>query len=534
MNHRIPILLSSCLALSVACGSVTHDTSDTHDAQHHEGEALGRVSFPVSCNAEAQAHMNRAVAMLHSYWFPEAQRTFESAAAADPGCGIAYWGVALAHFGNPMGGGSGAPGQAAGWAAAEQGVAAGARSDRDRAYIDAAVTLFRDHERVSNRARMQAYERALAEIVARHPADLEAKIFHAMLLVANAPPTDLTFAQQQRAAGILTGLYKEHPNHPGLPHYIIHAFDSPPLARFALDAARQYATIAPAAPHALHMPSHIFTRLGYWDESIATNQRSADQEATPGGKSHPLDYMVYAYLQQGRDAVALAAMQSIGGDTSGEYIAGTLGSYTALAMPARYALERDDWPAAAALKATDTVPSAEAVTRFARGIGAARGGQVAAARAELAALDALVAELTAAGDAYCALVVGAQRMAVAAWVAQAEGRAAEALDLARQAAEKEEQVEKHPVTPGPLLPARELYGDLLLAQKRAAEALAAYERTLAREPNRARTIAGAMRAAHAAGQPDVARKHATALVALMDPASSRPELSEAGKLLAER
>jgi hypothetical protein len=244
--------------------------------QHQTGEELGQVSFPVACNAEAQALMNRAVAMLHSYWFPEAQRTFEAVAAADPACGIAYWGVALTHFGNPMGGGSGAPGQAAGWAAAQKGAAVGATSERDRAYIDAAVTLFRDHETVSNRDRMVAYERALAGIVSRHPEDTEAKIFQAMFMVATAAPTDLTFAQQKRAAAILTEMYRQQPQHPGLAHYIIHAFDSPSLAQYALDAARQYASIAPAAPHALHMPSHIFTRLGYWDESIATNRRSAD------------------------------------------------------------------------------------------------------------------------------------------------------------------------------------------------------------------------------------------------------------------
>jgi hypothetical protein len=282
------------------------------------------------------------------------------------------------------------------------------------------------------------------------------------------------------------------------------------------------------------MPSHIFTRLGYWDESIATNRRSADQETTSGGKSHPLDYMVYAYLQQGRDAQALKAIQEIGGDTRGEYISGTLGSYNALAMPARYALERDDWAAAAALAVPDTVPSAAAVTRFARGLGAARSGRIPAAKEEVAALEKLAASLTAQGDAYWALVVDAQRMAVAAWVAHAEGRHAEAVALARAAADKEEQVEKHPVTPGPLIPARELLGDLLLVHKQPVDALAAYEKTLEREPNRARTMAGAMRAAEAARQPAVAVKYATALVALMDRASRRPELQAANRVVAQQ
>ena len=254
-------LACSLLALSVPLGARAQD----HD---HAGE-LGTVSFPVDCNAEAQAHMHRAVAMLHSFWFPEARSTFEAAAVADPGCGIAHWGVAMTHFGNPMAGGNAAASQGSGWEAAQRGEAAGARSPRDRAYIDAALTLFRDYGTRPNRERMQAYAAALGEIVQRHPEDTEAKIFHAIFLVATASPTDLSFAQQQRAAEGLIALFSEQPRHPGLAHYIIHAFDSPPLAANALEAARQYLGIAPAAPHALHMPSDIFTRLGYWDESIA-------------------------------------------------------------------------------------------------------------------------------------------------------------------------------------------------------------------------------------------------------------------------
>jgi len=500
-------------------------------AQDHVHVAeLGSVSFPVTCNAEARALMNPAVAMLHSFWFPEAIRTFEVAATADPGCGIAHWGVALAHFGNPMGGGSGAESQALGWASAQQGVQAGARSPRDQAYIDAAIMLFRDHATVDNRTRMRAYEAAMQMIVENFPEDTEAKIFHAIFVVANASPTDLTFAQQRRAAAVLNELYLQYPNHPGLAHYIIHAFDSPPLAENALAAARQYLEIAPAAPHALHMPSHIFTRLGYWDESIASNRRSADLEPTPGGKSHPIDYLVYAYLQQGRDPMALAAIEEVGGNFRGEYISGTLSSYNALAMTARYALEREDWATAAALSVTPTTPSAEAVTHFARGLGAARLGQVDEARAEVAALEGLVAALVAQNDPYWPIVVDAQRMAVEAWIAHAEGRHAEALTLAREAADKEEEVEKHPITPGPLIPARELQGDLLMVHERPAEALAAYEATLEREPNRARTLVGAARAARAAGQDEVAQRYYAAVVDLMDPTSARPELQEARRV----
>jgi tetratricopeptide (TPR) repeat protein len=275
------------------------------------------------------------------------------------------------------------------------------------------------------------------------------------------------------------------------------------------------------------MPSHIFTRLGYWDESIASNRRSADLEPTPGAKSHPIDYLVYAYLQQGRDGMALAAIEEVGGNFRGEYISGTLSSYNALAMTARYSLEREDWATAAALNVTPTTPSAEAVTHFARGLGAARLGQVAEARAEARVLEGLVAALVAQNDPYWPIVVDAQRLAIEAWIAHAEGRHAEALALASEAADKEERVEKHPITPGPLIPARELQGDILMIHQRPAEALAAYEATLGREPNRARTLVGAARAARAAGQDEVARRYYAAVVGLMDPASERPELQEA-------
>jgi tetratricopeptide (TPR) repeat protein len=283
------------------------------------------------------------------------------------------------------------------------------------------------------------------------------------------------------------------------------------------------------------MPSHIFTRLGYWDESIKTNRRSADLEPTPGGKSHPMDYLVYAYLQQGRDDTALAVIKEIGGNTTGEYIAGALGSYNALAMPARLALERDDWKGAAALKVTSAALSAEAaVTHFAKGLGAARTGDVALAKQEVATLEKIVAELTTRKDPYWPIVVDAQRMAVSAWIAHAEAQHAEALRLAREAADKEERVEKHPVTPGPLIPARELLGDILMVHKQPAEALVAYEATLKREPNRTRTIVGAARAASAAGKSEVARTYYRRVIDIMDANATRPELREAKAFVTQK
>lgn len=502
-----------------------HAAAQDHPAGHGR---LGTVQFPVSCTQAVQEDMHRAVAMLHSFWFPEARKAFEAVAKGDPECGMAYWGIALTHFGNPMAGGSGPEGQALGAAAAQRAVAIGARSARDSGYIASVAVLFRDHATVPTPARMLNYEKALAQLVAQQPTDTEAKIFHALSMVANAPPSDRTYAKQHEAAKVLTALYTRQPNHPGLAHYIIHAFDAPSLAHYAVDAARQYASIAPAAPHALHMPSHTFTRLGYWDESIATNRRSADAETVSGSKAHPMDYMVYAYLQQGREADARAVLAELGVATEADYVAGTLGSYNGRAMPARIALELDDWQAARRLVPVENEPgSVVAVTRFARALGAARAGDLQGARAENAALARVVAQLAAAKETYWAHVVGAQHEAVDAWIAHLEGRHDDALRLARAAADSEDLVEKHPVTPGPLLPARELYGDILMVHGKFAEALAAYEETLKREPNRLRTLYGAARAARAAGRKQAAAAHYAAIRKLVHPESEHPALREA-------
>ena len=495
----------------------------------HEGD-LGTVHFATSCAPDAQAAMNTAVAMLHSFWFAEARRTFERAAQADASCGAAHWGIALTYFGNPFAGGPGAEANRAGYAAAQRAAAAGARDARGRAYIEAAHALYAEHERVDNRTRMRAYEAALGALSAADPADTETVIFHALWMVANAAPTDTTFAQQRRAAAILNPLFAQQPDHPGLAHYIIHAFDSPPLAHLALGAARRYAEIAPAAPHALHMPSHTFTRLGHWDESIATNRRSMDLEP-PGSKAHAADYMVYAYLQQGRDDAARAVMEEIGLDPAREDqtgVVGRLAGYNAVAMQARFALERNDWAQAAALPVpVGQPPSVVAVTRFARALGAARTGDAAAARRELAEVDALVSAMTTARDPYWPIVVGAQRMAAEAWALQAEGHPEEARRVALAAAAREDLVEKHPVTPGPLIPARELLGDLLLAQGDGVRALAAYELTLRKEQNRFRALHGAAKAARAGADNAAASRYYRALIDLVAADSRRPELAEA-------
>lgn len=499
-------------------------------AQDHPREhALGTVVFATGCNVEAQRRMNTAVAMLHSFWVSEARKTFESIASVDPKCGVAEWGVALTWFGNPFAGGPGAEGNRNGYAAAVKAVGIGATTSRDQAYIDAALALYRDHDRVDNRTRMRAYEAALGKLHATDSSDTESAVFHALWMVANAPPTDMTFSRQQEAAGILMPLLVKQPQHPGLAHYIIHAFDAPPLANLAIDAARTYAKIAPDAPHALHMPSHTFTRLGYWDESIEANRRSANQEPTAGAKAHAADYMVYAYLQQGRDDAALAVLREIGINPVGDDqtgISAALGGYNAIAMQTRYALERSDWAMAAAQPVASGQPAfVEAISRFGRALGFARSGNSGAARIEIVALNALLEQMRAAQEAYWSIVVDAQRKAAEAWVLHLEGKHADALRVAAEAADGEDLVQKHPVTPGPLIPARELLAELLLVHGKPAEALAAFEKTLEREPNRLRTLHGAAVAARAAGRPDVAARYDGELTRLIAPGSLRPELA---------
>ncbi|HEX2202466.1 MAG TPA: hypothetical protein VHG91_04185, partial [Longimicrobium sp.] len=481
--RRAPLPLA---ALAVLAALPARAQDHAHGGAHGE---LGRVDFPTSCNARAQPLVERGVAMLHSFWFDQAYRTFGEAAAADPRCAMAPWGVAMTLLGNPFAGAPPTPerlreGLAAARSATEL---ARAATPREQGYAAAALALYENHETVEYRARMRAHEAALRTLREAAPGDPEAAIFHARAIIANAPPTDLTFARQLEAAQILEPLFLARPDHPGLAHYTIHAFDAPPIAEKGLEAARRYAGIAPAAPHALHMPSHIFTRLGYWDESIEANRRSAAAEPDSNAAVHPMDYLVYAYLQQGRDADAKRVVDRASRNTD-RFYSGVLG-YNFAAMPARYALEREAWAEAAALPLpTGAPPQVEAITRFARAVGAARSGDARRAHDEVAALESLAESLAARRDEYWATIVGAQHMAAEAWLMRAAGDERSALARAREAAEREETVEKHPVTPGPLLPARELEGDLLLELGRPAEAQRAYEQTLKRQPNRARAL----------------------------------------------
>jgi hypothetical protein len=521
------------ISLSLVALVVASPIAAQHE-QHGGKETLGRVSFPTSCAAVVQPELDRAAAMLHSFWFDAAHKAFDKVAAADPTCAMAHWGVAMTLWGNPfVRQPIPAERQKEGMAAAERAAALASRaSHREQMYIDAAAALWRDADKLDHIARLARHEEAMKALYEAHPEDPEAAMFYARAVIANAPPTDLEFKRQLYAATLLEPLFEKQPEHPGLAHYIIHTFDSPQLATHGLNAAKRYAAIAPTAPHALHMPSHIFTRLGYWDESIETNRRSAAAEPDSNAAAHPNDYMVYAYLQQGRDAEAwrvIARSQ----EKADRYYGGILG-YNAVAMPARYALERSAWKEAASLPvASKAAAFVEAVPRFARAVGAARSGNTAQANVEIAALAALRDSLKGRNDTYWATIVEAQRLAASAWVARAEGKNDDAVRLARQGAELEETVEKHPVTPGPLLPARELEGDLLMELGRPADALRSYEMTLAREPRRARALFGAARAGEKAGNKATARKHYEQLSQLMQRAdASRAEPRIAKEFLA--
>ena len=518
-----PLLLAALLAHPVAAQEHTHGTD----------EGLGTVHFATSCAPAVEPRFDRAVALLHSFEFGAAIRGFDAVLADDSTCAMAYWGIALARWTNPMAPGNRAPALLAqGRQAAATGLRlAGGASAREQDYLAAVSRLYDDYEHTAQPARVLAYEHAMADLVARVPADTEAKIFYALSLVAAAPPTDKTYANQLQAGAILEALWRVEPNHPGLAHYIIHAYDVPALAPQAAAAARRYAEIAPAAAHALHMPSHTFTRLGLWEASIATNRRSiaaALRDSSMGEALHASDYMEYAYLQLRRDSEAKAVLASLPALAARFDPAvvrgaapGTAGVFALAAIPARYALERHAWREAAALTPrTTALPWVDATTWFARALGAAHTGDTAAVRVAGDSLLAFHARLTASGEAYWAEQVAIQRLGAQAWLDLAQGRRADALAHMSEAATREDATEKSAVTPGPLAPARELLGDMLMSLGRPAEALAEYRRTLVKEPRRFRGLDGARRAALAAGDGAAARAYAAQLEELTH---SRPQ-----------
>jgi tetratricopeptide (TPR) repeat protein len=528
------VVIVSCLTASVAFAQ-------------HEGHAalspeqIGTVKFETSCSPAVKDDFNRGVALLHSFWFPEAAATFEGVLKKDPSCAMAFWGIALSQWGNPFGGLRVTQAVERGRASSDKAKATGSPTPRERGYIDAVATLFTSADPGTQRARVLAYEKAMEAVVRANPSDIEAKIFYALAINQTALPNDKTYAKQLEAAAILEPLYAAEPGHPGLAHYIIHAYDSPPLAPKALDAARRYASIAPAVPHALHMPSHTFTRVGYWKESIETNRASADaarKSSSSGDELHALDYQVYAYLQIAQDKAARAAIDraktvvsSGEGATAG---AAGAGSFAVAAMPARYALERGAWSEAAALQVHPaTTPFTEAMTHFARALGAARSGSPQAAAPDIERIAALRLKLIEMKDPYWPEQLDIQRRVAQAWVAFAEGRKDEAIRELAAAAEAEDATDKSAISPGPLAPARELLGFMLLEAQRPQEALAAFETTMKKEPNRFQGLSGAARAAEAAGQREKASTYYRQLLDLAKTADTeRPEIARARAFVA--
>lgn len=509
-----------------------------HDVEEGKGR-LGKVAFANSCDAKVQAELQRAIAMLHSFWYSAGEKSFRQVLVDDPNCGIATFGIAALAMNNPLAGQGASPKAAeAALAAIEQGRRSGAQTQRERDYIEAVAAYYADFANRPERARQLSRAQAFDALAAKYPDDDEAQIFAALYTAGTQSQADQTYAAYLKAAAVLEKQFVKYPDHPGVAHYLIHSYDAPPIAKQGLNAARKYAAIAPDAPHALHMPSHIFTRVGAWQDSVAGNRRSADvakQDNSMVDAYHAADYMVYAQLQLGRDQEARRVLDEFKID-AGAALPQFPGPYAAAAMPARIALERGDWQAASQLKVQGSpFAHCEAITAFARALGAARKGDVAAAEADAARLEAQHKSLLDAKNSYWATEVEVQRIAVAAWIAKAKGQDDEALRLMHAAADLEDRAEKHIVTPGRVVPARELLGEMLLQAKQPAEALVQFERSQVREPNRLRGYAGAGAAADAAGARDKARTHYVALIELTrDADSAVPEIERAKAFLAAR
>jgi hypothetical protein len=532
--------------LAIALLILWASRSMAQEHQHGTAENLGAVHFATSCNEGAQKEFNRAVALLHSFQFSRAIEGFNAALVQDPTCGIAYWGISLSDWSNPFAPGIKDKSQLQlGREGTERGKSVGAKTERERAYLAAVGKLYSDFESTAQRVRLLAYRDAMGEVAAKYPEDHEAQIFYALALAASEDPADKTYAGRLKAGAILEKLFEEEPAHPGLAHYIIHAYDVPALSAQALVAARRYAQIAPDAPHALHMPSHTFTRLGYWQESIDSNVAAASaarREGQTAEELHASDYEIYAYLQTGQDEAAGRLVNSLpeiaSRFDSNVVLSGAGGpaaGYFALAaIPARYALERQDWKQAEQLTPRKTqFPYTEAMTWFAVGLGAARLGHSVSANETAAALQQIQERLLKANEPYWARQVEIQELEIAAWAALAAGKKQAALRQMNSATELEDGTEKSAVTPGPLAPARELLGEMLLELKQPTQALEQFEATLKREPKRFRSLYGAAHAAQLSGSRDTSQKYFRELLKVCARADkpARSELDEAERAI---
>lgn len=476
----------------------TMDPSMVEEHHNHPApEHLGDVNFPTSCKRAVSASFNRAVALLHSFAYDAAEKAFADVAAQDPGCAMAQWGMAMTHYHqlwDPPAGDELKEGAARSHRASE----IGGGTPRERRFIAALGLYYADADAASAPERAKRYAEAMADVARSDPTDPEAQIFYALALIATAPPTDRTHINQKQAADILEPLYRRQPQHPGLAHYLIHAYDSTELAQRGLPAARAYSKIAPSAPHALHMPSHIFTRLGLWDDSIASNiaaRAAAQAQGDVGEALHAMDYLTYAYLQRGRyeeAANVVADLKAMTGLPAGQFKAG----YAATAMPVRVAVEQHNWAAATRLEPlSGTAPQVAAIIFWARALGHARAAAPTSADGDIDQLQACVDALRAKGDAYWAAQTHAMLLEALGWRSAARGDSAAAVASLQAAADEEDRLEKLPVTPGPIVPAREQLGELLLSLNQPAQALQAFKAALATAPGRRGARIGAIAAA---------------------------------------
>jgi tetratricopeptide (TPR) repeat protein len=527
-----------------------HQPQHTH--RHDPSEKLGQVNFTISCNRQAQRQFNRAVAWLHSFEYEEAEKAFTEVTVSDRRCGMGYWGIAMSNY-HPIW----APPTAAelqkGSNAVEKAKVVGARTQRERDYIAAIELFYKDADKIDHRTRASSYSKAMEQLYLRHPSDREAGVFYALMLIATGMITnDKSYANEKKAAQILNRVLAREPQHPGVAHYLIHGYDYPVLAPLALPAARSYARIAPASAHAQHMPSHIFTRMGLWPEAIRSNldakaaaKAYAVRNRMLGAwdeQLHAMDYLAYAYLQRAQDKQAWGVLDELNKIQKAEPPNFKV-AYAFTAIPARYALERRRWDEAAKLtfppNTLETFPWqsfrwAEAHIYFARAIGAARTGDTASARQEVEKLTAIRQALVEVkGDYDWAKQVEIKRQVASAWLAHAEGKHEESLRLMRAAAELDDATEKHPVTPGAVLPAREQLGELLLELKQPIAALQEFETSLRSAPNRFNGLYGAARAARLAVDRKKAKTYYGKLAVLTREADSvRPEIDEAKAFLA--
>lgn len=507
---------------------------------------FGTVDFDMTCNASTKKDFNLAVELLHSFEYDEAEKVFTKVIDESPGCAMAYWGIAMSNFHalwNPP---------------TEEELQKGSRaitiangiqkkSARETAYINAIGLFYQDWNRKDHHTRCVYFEKAMEQLHATYPDDNEAAIFYALSLDAAASPTDKTYANQKKAGDILNALYAKAPDHPGIIHYIIHTYDYPGLAQLALPAARKYALVAPSSAHALHMPSHIFTRLGLWDEDIRSNLQSVSaaqcytKQAGISGhwdeELHGLDYLVYAYLQKGSNKLAAEQIQYLE-SISTVQPANFKVAYAFAAIPARYVLENKQWKAAAALQlqkvnfSWQAFPWQEAIVHFTRVLGAAHTENITEAKEELAKLNQLKEILEQQKDSYKAREVAIQIKTGEAWIQLAQGNTANALNEMQLAADMEDSIEKHPVTPGEVLPARELLADMLMQTKQEKAALTAYEAVLIKSPNRFNSLYNAGIAAERSGNPQKAISYFSQLLSQTDSASSgRPEIGIAQTFL---